>query len=108
MKPFLVFGLLLLLVACSVKLVKPTQTDVDRVSGKFPGVTLSDLNQGRTLYEQQCGNCHSFYKPEDKTEEQWEQIVPNMVKEANKKAGKIVLGSKEQDLIYRYLVAMRG
>ena len=90
--------------ACSVKLLVPSQTDVDRVSRKYSGYSLTELNEGKTLYQQQCGNCHGLKKPSSRTEAQWNEIVPKMTKKANKNAE--VISAKTQELILKYLITM--
>jgi hypothetical protein len=40
--------------------------------------TLEELQQGRTLYINYCGNCHGLYNPESYTPMQWKSIMNNM------------------------------
>lgn len=105
-KHILPLSLCLLLAACSVKLMVPNQTDVDRVSDKFPNYTLANLSEGKTLYQNHCGSCHKLKKPSDLTEEQWRDIVPKMARKVNKKENN-VLDERKQDLILKYLLTMR-
>ncbi len=84
----------------------PTQEDVNRVASKFPGYTLTELNEGKALYETQCGECHALYRPTNKTEAEWQRIVPVMVKKINSKG--MVLNNEKQDKILRYLITMSG
>ena len=108
MKKALVFACVVVLASCaSSKLATPTQKDVDRVHAQYPNYTLADLTQGKTLYTQHCGQCHKLENPMAKTAEQWNGIVPAMVKKVNKKEGN-ALGAKEQDLILKYVLTMRS
>jgi len=94
-----------LLAGCfSAKLVTPTQSDVDRVTAKFSDYSLVELNNGKMLYEKNCGTCHGLKSPTSETEENWKKIVPSMSKKVNKKS--IVLDDKAQESILRYLITM--
>jgi hypothetical protein len=93
------------LAACaSVKLMTPADSDVDRMKTKYPGLSLDELNSGKTLYEQHCNACHGLKNPSSRSETQWKEVVPRMSKKVNKE--KMILGEKEQDKIIRYLVTM--
>lgn len=83
----------------------PMQTDADRVQGKFPGLTLEQLNQGKVLYEANCASCHHLENPSSEPEEEWRSIVPRMVLKANKRSINPITPESEE-LILRYLIAM--
>ncbi|MBN8702580.1 MAG: hypothetical protein J0M08_05920 [Bacteroidetes bacterium] len=118
MRNLIYIGIILLAIACSKKTSAPAQletktetrsqaqVDVDRVSSKYPGYTVAALNEGKNLYEQNCGSCHGLVKPSDYTEEQWIKIVPGMAKKTNKKAGKEVVDANGQESILRYVVTV--
>ena len=107
MKKLSFMGVIALFAACSVKLVTPIQADVDRVSTKYPGYSLADLNEGKSLFEHNCNRCHHLKNPASRSEEKWGKIVPKMMAKLNKKEGHPVLTDKEQESILRYLVTMR-
>lgn len=88
----------------AAKKAMPTQSDADRGAAKFPGYTLAELNQGKGLYENNCGKCHGLKKTTSESEAEWRRIVPAMVAKINKN-GK-VLDDHSQELILRYLVTM--
>jgi cytochrome c5 len=94
------------LVACSASFVPatPTQADADRLTAKYPGATLADLQEGKRLFEANCDNCHKLKNPAKHTEAHWKKTVPRMAGKANKHGEAI--DAKTQELITRYLVAM--
>lgn len=97
----------LIITACSsAKLLTPSQADADRASQKYSGASLASLNEGKSLFEQNCGKCHGLKNPAGRSEEKWTSVVPRMVKKVNKKAGSEKLGAKEQELILQYVVTM--
>jgi hypothetical protein len=107
-KTISIIPVFLLLSGCfSTKLLTPTQADVDRVTPLFPGYSLNDLNKGKMLFEQHCGNCHGLKNPAARTIEQWKEIVPVMSAKVNKKEGNVV-DSNAQELILKYVITMNG
>jgi hypothetical protein len=105
-KTSLILSVTLIIAGCSAKLIMPSQADSDRMSTKYPGYSLVELNEGKTLYETNCGNCHGLKKPSAHTEQQWSGIVPDMVRKVNKKAGKELLNRSNEESILRYVVTM--
>lgn len=102
-----VIAFTVVLSACSaVKLVTPSDADAQRGSQKYPGLTLANLNEGKTLFEQNCAKCHGLKDPAKRDEEKWNSVVPRMVKKVNKKAGHEEVDPREQQLILQYLVTM--
>lgn len=98
----------ILLTACATsRLMTPTQADADRIQIKYPGYTLAELNQGKSLFEKHCGTCHAYQKPASHSEEEWTKIVPGMSQKVNEKEGN-VLDAKASDMILRYVLTMRG
>ncbi|MFA6260959.1 MAG: hypothetical protein WC760_05795 [Bacteroidia bacterium] len=89
----------------SVKSITPTENDVARVKDKYPGYSLTDLNRGKDLFVNYCGNCHKHKNPASKTEEEWTVIVPKMSAKANKKS--LVLDENAQQDILRFVITMR-
>jgi cytochrome c5 len=54
-------------------LYEPTSADVTA------SATLAELQQGRTLYINNCGKCHGLYSPDNFTASQWKNnIMPSM------------------------------
>ena len=106
MKKFCILLSLIGLSACSAKLIAPVQSDVDRVSTKYPGYSLEDLNAGKDLYQHTCNRCHFRPNPRSRSATKWEEIVPRMVNRLNRKKNREVVDSHQQDLILRYLITM--
>jgi hypothetical protein len=100
------FLVALVFVGCvSAKIITTSQSDVDRVASKFPDYSLTELNNGKTLFEKHCGICHGLKDPTSRTEAQWTKIVPPMSAKVNYKEGK-VLDANAEKLILRYLITM--
>ena len=100
MKKVLVFTSIALLVACaSYKPMAPAQNDADRALKEFPHITLADLNEGKSIFEENCHKCHSLKKPFKKTDEEIADALPRMAKRAK-------LDSTQEELVLHYLLTM--
>jgi mono/diheme cytochrome c family protein len=87
------------LAACGSSAVpEPTVADANRGSAHFPDLTLSELQQGRTLYVSRCGSCHTLKRPTELPPEQWQKEVGEM----RDKNG-VKLSDAEAQAIVRYL-----
>ena len=90
----LITSLLLLIGSCkksnsgSVSLYTPTSADVTSTA------TLPELQQGRTLYINNCNSCHGLYSPDDYTSAQWKGIISNMAPNTSMSASEILLVTK--------------
>jgi cytochrome c5 len=93
----------LLLAACAAKktAVVISDADANRASAKYPGATLATLQQGKMLYENNCGKCHGLKSPTAYNEEQWGKHVKRM-------APKAKIDKPTEDLILQYVVTMSG
>jgi hypothetical protein len=69
-------------------LYTPTSADVTATA------TLVDLQQGRTLYMNNCNSCHGQYSPDDYTPGQWKTIINSMGYKTGLPASDILLISK--------------
>ncbi|SMO83577.1 hypothetical protein [Solitalea koreensis] len=96
------------LVACGTSKVSTNSINADVARGalKYPGYTAAEFTAGKTANENYCGSCHALKSASSKTEAQWNTIVPNMVKRANRKAGGVAIDAKTQESILKYLVTM--
>jgi mono/diheme cytochrome c family protein len=99
MKNVLALWFVAALVACGGSPIpRPTQADAARGSARFPGLTLAELSQGRTLYVSRCGSCHTLKPPAELTAKRWETEVGEM--RAN---NGVQLSDAEAQAIVRYL-----
>jgi cytochrome c5 len=109
-KSLLFLSIITFVVACnSAKKATTTETtavptDIERGQKLYPGYTLAELNEGKSLYDAKCSTCHDLVKPSHESPEAWKKIVPKM-SEISNKDGKTI-SSKEENLILKYLVTM--
>ncbi len=102
MKKTLTFLSFLLIVSCAAyKPLTPSQTDANRAQQKFPGTTLADLEQGKSIFEHSCNKCHSLKKPFTNDEATVRQVLPKMAKRAK-------LDNHQEDLVLKYLLTMKS
>jgi mono/diheme cytochrome c family protein len=69
-------------------LYTPTSSDVS------PTATLQDLQSGRTLYVNNCGQCHNYYMPEDYSSTQWATILSSMAPRTGMTSAQVQLVKK--------------
>jgi len=56
---------------------------VPSASDVTTNATLVELQQGRTLYMNNCEACHSLYSPDNYSPASWKNILPNMIGRTN-------------------------
>lgn len=83
--------LILILFSCSSALYIPTE------SQQTASVSLADLQQGRKLYVEKCGSCHSLFLPEKYNKTEWQHWVKLM-------ESKVVINDLEKEKILKYLI----
>ena len=87
-------SLLILIMSCNKSnsggssLYTPTSSDVTTTA------TLAELQQGRTLYMNNCNSCHSLYSPDDYNPAQWKSIISNMGPRTGMSSADILLVTK--------------
>lgn len=69
-------------------LYTPTSADVTA------NATLQELQQGRTLYINNCGRCHGLYPPENYSSMQWKSIMGSMAPKTGMSTSEIQLVTK--------------
>lgn len=92
------FGILLFVSSCkkdtftsnSGSLYVPATADVTTTA------TLTDLQNGRTLYVNKCGSCHNLYSPDSYSSANWSSILTSMAPKAG-------LTSTEKSLVLKYV-----
>ncbi len=72
------------------QLYTPTATDVT------PTATLEELNQGRSLYMNNCGNCHGLYSPDNFSPSDWKIILKDMVPRTG-------MSGQQAELVAKYI-----
>ena len=92
--------MLAVLFGCSAALPVLTDEHVRRVQTRWPTASLHTLETGRQKYIDRCGGCHSLHLPSEFTEEQWRKALDEMHSRARTSV-------EEQELILRYIVAVR-
>lgn len=68
----------------------PTEADVTSTA------TLEELQQGRILYINNCGECHALYSPDSFSTSRWGSIMDKM-------APKTSMTSTESDMVLKYV-----
>jgi len=77
-------------VSCSTALYIPSE------SQQTTSASLSQLTEGRKLYVQKCGSCHTLYLPEKYTKLQWQHFLDEMQLKAS-------IDNPEKEQILKYL-----
>jgi cytochrome c5 len=109
MKNYVIVTAMIILASCSAAKFVPTsltQADADRLSARYPGLTVEELNEGKLHYEMHCSTCHGLKNPVKWNEIKWKSIVPDMAAKANKKAKKEVVDQAIQESILKYVIAV--
>ncbi len=87
-------------IACAVhQLPVATPADAVRGSERYPGLTESELQDGRALFSHHCGSCHQTPSPTSLPPDTWPANVHQMKQRAH-------LDDQQADLVERYLVTM--
>lgn len=81
----------------------PVQADLAVAQKQRAGVTLQDLEQGRSLYLSRCGSCHQVIDPKSVAPSKW----PHEVEEMRERA-KLDTQDVDQIVLYLVTVASRG
>jgi hypothetical protein len=66
----------------------PTSADVTL------NATLSELQQGRDLYINNCGRCHNLYSPDNYSPSQWKVVMNSMTPRTSLSNAEIQLVTK--------------
>ena len=98
-KTVLVLFIVFISACTATKLVEPSQVDADRGAQKFQGYSMSQLNEGKTIYLANCNKCHRYKVPPSRREAKWDKIIPKMAKKAK-------LDDAQEKLVLEYVVTM--
>ncbi len=98
-------GLILMAIAyapitgCAPQLYQPSNAHAAWAAEKYAApVTVSGLEEGRTLYTQYCATCHYLHMPKEFTIAEWNTIYPVM-------ADKISVADSTRQKIMYYVMA---
>ena len=80
--------------------LEPIESDVAIASAHWPGTTLDNLNQGYSIYDDKCTDCHRTKKPDSFTVDEWNSIMPKMGRKAK-------LDTTQYKLVFRYILTKR-
>jgi len=91
--PLLLMAITLLFGSCkkdtfTTSLYVPTNSDVTA------NATLQELEDGRTLYINNCGECHSLYSPDSYSVTKWKSIMNSMGQKTSMTSPQITLVTK--------------
>ncbi len=88
------------LASCAGSIPIPTEADAEWASHTWTGTSVHNLKNGRKLYIEKCGGCHSLSVPARYSVLEWEHIMEKMKIKA-------AVSEEEKNLMMRYLVTMR-
>jgi hypothetical protein len=65
-------------VSCKKDIVSPNSLYTPTSADVTATASLLDLQTGRTLFINNCGQCHNYYAPENYSPSQWTSILNSM------------------------------
>lgn len=98
--PVIVLIILSVIIACNKKAmpVITSRTTESPAPVKPIADIKPDIETGKTIFTNRCGNCHSLPKPDDFTAKRWEGILSYMIPKAR-------LGNEQGIHVTAYLKA---
>ncbi len=97
MQKFKIVGIISVGILLFVSSCKQTTVTTDALYIPVPAdatATLADLQQGRTIYANSCGQCHGLYSPDSYSASNWKSILLNMAPKSGLTAAQTALVSK--------------
>ena len=88
---FIFVGSLLFFSSCKKDTIAPDSMYVPTVADATATATLAELQQGRTLYVNDCGSCHGLNSPDSYSASNWQGILANMAPRAGLSAANTTL-----------------
>jgi hypothetical protein len=99
MSKWLAAGFVCLLVGCSITAPPEVTPQLAQAYSKR-GVSLAQLQQGRTLFVSRCIECHTLPAVDAHTAKEWPGLIKEMSDRANLKPA-------EQNAVLTYILAVR-
>jgi hypothetical protein len=91
---FLAIIVFIALNSCQKNNPDSSQLYVPSTSDATATATLKDLQDGRALYINNCGACHSYYLPENYSASQWRSIISSMAPRTSLSSSQVALVTK--------------
>ena len=85
---------LFILIGCSKSTNSTSSLYVPTGADATSTATLADLQQGRTLYVNNCNSCHSLYSPDSYNSTQWKSIISSMGPRTSMSSSEILMVTK--------------
>jgi len=82
--------------ACTAAVREPDAKDAHWAESRWPGTTVSDLQNGQHLFAARCGSCHALPDPAQKSRDEWANVIGEMAPRAH-------LTAEQRDTVLRYL-----
>lgn len=92
--PVFFVAVLALTIGCTKNTPDTSSLYIPGNSDVTANATLLELQQGRTLYVNSCGNCHGLYSPDIYTPTQWKSVLGTMAPRAGLSSAEIQLVTK--------------
>jgi cytochrome c5 len=74
-------GAAVLLANCTPKKVTTTEmTTEQKVADVKKNFTPAQMDEGKVLFQDNCGKCHKLFDPGSRTVDKWENVLPRMAK----------------------------
>ncbi len=64
------------------------------------GKPLSRLQRGHEVYMLKCGECHTYMLPQDLDIDEWEDVMPDMIRHAG-------LPSEDENAVLDYVIGVK-
>jgi hypothetical protein len=87
-------AILTLVAGCTKKLTDTSSLYVPTAANATANATLLELQQGRTLYINNCNTCHALFLPDNYSPSQWRTIMSSMAPRTNMSASESILVTK--------------
>ncbi|HTA28578.1 MAG TPA: hypothetical protein VK809_12370 [Bacteroidia bacterium] len=78
----------------------PVESDVSIARVHWPGTTRDELNEGYSIFNDKCTDCHETKNPQDFTVDEWNVLMHQMGRKAK-------LDSNQYKLVIHYILTKR-